>query len=30
MAAIPEALDATPLPLTALSEDEKLFQSTVR
>jgi butyryl-CoA dehydrogenase/short/branched chain acyl-CoA dehydrogenase len=30
MAAIPEAVDAAPLPLTALSEDEKFFQSTVR
>jgi short/branched chain acyl-CoA dehydrogenase len=30
MAAIPEALDAAPRPLTALSEDEKFFQSTVR
>src|SRR5450755_1692309 len=30
MAAIPEALQAVPLPLTALSEDEKFFQTTVR
>jgi butyryl-CoA dehydrogenase/short/branched chain acyl-CoA dehydrogenase len=30
MAAFPEAVDTAPLPLTALSEDEKFFQSTVR
>jgi len=30
MAAIPEAVETAPLPLTALSEDEKFFQSTVR
>jgi short/branched chain acyl-CoA dehydrogenase len=30
MAATPEALDAARYPLTALSEDEKFFQSTVR
>jgi alkylation response protein AidB-like acyl-CoA dehydrogenase len=30
MAAPPETLDASPLPLTALSEEERFFQSTVR
>jgi len=30
MAAIPEALEAARLPLSALSEDERFFQSTVR
>jgi len=30
MTAFPEAVDTAPLPLTALSEDEKFFQSTVR
>jgi len=30
MAAIPEAVETAPLPLTALTEDEKFFQSTVR
>jgi alkylation response protein AidB-like acyl-CoA dehydrogenase len=30
MAAMPEAVETAPLPLTALSEDEKFFQSTVR
>ena len=30
MPATPDAVEAAPLPLTALSEDEKFFQSTVR
>ena len=30
MASTTNAVDAAPLPLTALTEDEKLFQSTVR
>ena len=30
MAAHPETVDTAPLPLTALSEDEKFFQATVR
>jgi alkylation response protein AidB-like acyl-CoA dehydrogenase len=30
MAATPEAVETAPLPLTALTEDEKFFQSTVR
>jgi butyryl-CoA dehydrogenase/short/branched chain acyl-CoA dehydrogenase len=30
MAATPEAVDTAPLPLTALTEDERFFQATVR
>src|SRR5580704_4002174 len=30
MAATPEAVETVPLPFTALTEDEKFFQSTVR